>query len=108
MTKRIEIFWDTEFLSVYVNGVFLKAVPEDDFLAGDPNPEMEKIAGTGWRDLVTTGSHHLKHKDVTAALVKKFRGYPDKVIYRGTLKGCKKRIPPSKKDQFEIRLNGES
>ena len=37
-------------------------------------------------------------------LVKLFRDYPEKEIYHGTLKGAKKRIPPSKKDQFEIRF----
>ena len=37
-----------------------------------------------------------------AVLTKHFRDYPDKVIYKGTLKGCKKRIPESKKDQFTI------
>ena len=37
-------------------------------------------------------------------LIKKFRSFPDKVIYRGTLKGAKKRIKPSQKDRFEIRF----
>lgn len=37
-------------------------------------------------------------------LIKKFLDYPEKEIYQGTLKGAKKRIPPSKKDQFEIRF----
>jgi hypothetical protein len=38
----------------------------------------------------------------TVNLVKMFRDYPDKVIYRGTLKEAKRRIPPSKKEQFRI------
>lgn len=37
-----------------------------------------------------------------AILTKLFTDYPDKVIYKGTLKGCKKRIPESKKAQFMI------
>ena len=44
-----------------------------------------------------------KHKK-KASLIKVFNGYPDKVIYRGTLKEAKKRIPPSKKDQFRVEF----
>ena len=40
----------------------------------------------------------------TATLIKKFKDYPDKIIYQGTLKGAKRRIPPSKKDQYEIQF----
>ena len=35
-------------------------------------------------------------------LIKKFKAYEDKVVYTGTLKGALKRIPESKKNQFEI------
>ena len=38
----------------------------------------------------------------TATLIKMFDGWDDKIIYQGTLKGAKKRIPPSKKDQYRI------
>lgn len=41
-----------------------------------------------------------KHKQVI--LVKKFKNFEDKIIYRGTLRKAKKRIPLSKKDQYEI------
>lgn len=37
-----------------------------------------------------------------AVLVKKYYNFPDKVIYRGTLRGCKNRIKPSQKDRYEI------
>lgn len=40
----------------------------------------------------------------TVRLVKMFRDYPDKVIYRGNLKGAKEMIPPSKKAQFRIEF----
>ena len=39
-----------------------------------------------------------------AVLIKKFVEWPDKVIYRGTLRGCKKRIKKSQKDRFEIQF----
>jgi hypothetical protein len=39
-------------------------------------------------------------------LIKHFEDYPDKVIYRGTLREAKKRIPPSKKGQFTIQFTG--
>lgn len=39
-----------------------------------------------------------------AVLIKKYSDWPDKVVYRGTLKGCKKRIKPSQKNRFEIRF----
>lgn len=35
-------------------------------------------------------------------LIKKFTGFEDKVIYRGTYRKAQKLIPPSKKDQYEI------
>jgi len=105
MTKRIQIFWGADDLAVYINGVFKGSFHRPDFMAGDPDPELEEIAGSEWRDLVRSGN---QLKDVCAVLVKKFHNFPDKIIYRGTLKKCKKMIPPSKKDQFEIRLNGES
>ena len=38
----------------------------------------------------------------TVKLVKMFSSYPDKVIYRGSLKKAKSMIPPSKKEQFRI------
>lgn len=41
-----------------------------------------------------------KHRQVI--LIKKFENYEDKIIYRGTFRKAKKRIPPSKKDQYEI------
>lgn len=40
----------------------------------------------------------------TATLIKMFDDYPDKIVYQGTLRGAKKRIPPSKKDQFRIEF----
>ena len=40
----------------------------------------------------------------TVRLVKMFRDYPDKVIYRGTLRRAKDMIPPSKKEQFRIEF----
>ena len=48
-----------------------------------------------------------KNKNKTCVLIKKFRGYPDKVIYEGTLRGAKKRIPPSKKAQYKIIFKGK-
>ena len=45
-----------------------------------------------------------KKPKATVKLVKMFRDYPDKVIYRGTLKEAKRRIPPSKKEQFRIEF----
>ena len=48
----------------------------------------------------------MKEKQKTASLIKMYSfqdgGQSEKVIYTGTLRGCKKRIPPSKKDQFRI------
>jgi len=44
----------------------------------------------------------MKKEKKKAILTKHFTDWPDKVIYRGTLEGCKKRIPPSKKEQFSI------
>lgn len=44
----------------------------------------------------------MKNKKKTCTLVKKYSNFPDKVVYRGTLRGAKKRIPPSRKDQYEI------
>jgi len=38
----------------------------------------------------------------TCTLIKKFKEWPDKIIYQGTLKGAKRRIPTSKKDQYQI------
>lgn len=43
-----------------------------------------------------------KKQKPTVKLVKMFRNYPEKVIYTGNLKEAKKRIPPSKKEQFRI------
>jgi len=43
-----------------------------------------------------------KHKQVI--LVKKFKKFEDKIIYRGTLRKAKKKIPPGKKDQYEIHF----
>lgn len=37
-------------------------------------------------------------------LLKIFRNYPNKVIYRGTLRGAKKRVPKSKRGQYEIHF----
>ena len=49
-----------------------------------------------------------KEKNATATLVKIWEfddgEVKEKPIYSGTLKGCKKRIPPSKKDQFRIEF----
>ena len=39
-----------------------------------------------------------------AVLIKKFDGWADKVVYQGTLRGCKQRIKPSQKDRFEIKF----
>lgn len=44
----------------------------------------------------------MKDKRKQVILVKKFKNYEDKIIYRGTLRMAKKRIPPSKEDQYEI------
>jgi hypothetical protein len=41
-----------------------------------------------------------KHRQVI--LVKKFKNFEDKIVYRGTLRKAKKLIPPSKKSQYEI------
>jgi len=35
-------------------------------------------------------------------LIKMFRAHEDKVVYIGNLKRCKKKIPPSKKNQYKI------
>jgi|GEM_PF-4870771 len=40
----------------------------------------------------------------TVILVKHFRNFPDKLIYRGNLKRAKRMIPPSKREQYEIRF----
>ena len=51
-----------------------------------------------------------KTKTATATLVKLWEfetgEIREKPIYSGTLRGCKKRIPPSKKDQFRIDFKG--
>jgi len=44
----------------------------------------------------------MKDKHEKVMLVKKFKNYEDKVIYTGTRRGAEKRIPESKKDQYEI------
>lgn len=45
-----------------------------------------------------------KQQHATATLIKMWEmedgNIREKVIYQGTLKGAKKRIPPSKKNQF--------
>jgi len=46
--------------------------------------------------------HVAEGNNKTCTLIKKFKGWPDKIIYQGTLRGAKKRIPPSKKDQYQI------
>jgi len=46
----------------------------------------------------------MKNNKKTATLIKMFRDFPDKIVYQGTLRGCKKRIPPSKKDQYKIEF----
>jgi len=47
-----------------------------------------------------------KEKNATATLVKLWEfengETRERPVYSGTLRGCKKRIPPSKKDQFRI------
>jgi len=48
-----------------------------------------------------------KNKHRKCILVKKFHEYPDKVIYQGTLRRAKDMIPPSKKDQYEIKFIGK-
>jgi len=43
---------------------------------------------------------------ITASLIKMFT-YPfkyEKVVYQGTLRGCKKRIKPSQKNRFRIEF----
>jgi len=50
-----------------------------------------------------TGGKRMK-RQATASLIKIFTtpfAY-EKVIYQGTLRGCKKRIKPSQKDRFRI------
>ena len=51
-----------------------------------------------------------KTKTATATLVKLWEfetgEIREKPIYSGTLRGCKKRIPPSKKEQFRIDFKG--
>jgi len=37
-------------------------------------------------------------------VIKHFDGWPDKVVYTGTLREAKRRIPVSKKDQFSIEF----
>ena len=49
--------------------------------------------------------HNNKHRK--CILIKKFHEYPDKVIYQGTLRRAKDMIPPSKKDQYEIKFIGK-
>ena len=47
----------------------------------------------------------MKNKKKTATLIKVWDHngfYREKIIYQGTLRGAKKRIPPSKKEQFRI------
>lgn len=46
--------------------------------------------------------HVAEGNNKTCTLIKKFKDWPDKIVYQGTLKGAKKRIPPSKKDQYQI------
>lgn len=41
-------------------------------------------------------------KNRRVKLIKKFRDYSDKVIYEGTLRGALRRIPRTKKKQYEI------
>ena len=41
-----------------------------------------------------------RHRQVI--LIKRFKNYEDKIIYRGTQRKARKLIPPSKKDQYEI------
>lgn len=43
-----------------------------------------------------------KDRKRLVVLIKKFDDYPDKEIYRGTLRKAKCLIPPSKKDQYKI------
>lgn len=50
-------------------------------------------------------THENKHRK--CILVKKFSDFPDKVIYQGTLRKAKTMIPPSKKDQYEIKFVGK-
>ena len=50
-----------------------------------------------------------KPKQATASLIKIFTtpfAY-EKVVYQGTLRGCKKRIKPSQKDRFRIDFKSE-
>ena len=53
-----------------------------------------------------------KNKNAKASLIKvwTFEGGStrEKVVYSGTLRGCKERIPPSKKDQFKIEFKKEA
>ena len=44
----------------------------------------------------------MKSKRRQVVLIKKFTGFEDKVIYKGTYRKAKKLIPPSKKDQYKI------
>lgn len=46
----------------------------------------------------------MKDRHRRVILIKKFKKYENKIIYRGTLRKAKKLIPPSKKDQYEIIL----
>jgi len=41
-----------------------------------------------------------RHRQVI--LIKRFKNYEDKIVYRGTYRKAQKLIPPSKKDQYEI------
>ena len=45
----------------------------------------------------------MKDKHQQVILIKKFKKYEDKIIYKGTRRKANKLIPPSKKDQYEIR-----
>ena len=49
----------------------------------------------------------MKSQKKTATLIKVWDHdgfYREKVIYQGTLRGAKKRVPPSKKEQFRIEF----
>ncbi len=43
-----------------------------------------------------------KERRQTVTLIKHFREFPDKIIYQGTLREAKRRIPPSKKEQYSL------
>jgi len=47
---------------------------------------------------------NFKGKKAKCVLIKKNETWGDKIVYEGTLRGAKKRIPPSKKDRYEIQF----